>query len=281
MGAVEGAGLLEIPAATNGRGLREAGVLPNAGAGLAEPPGGVGGDARDARAIAEGLAGGELSALYLLHSDPLRELPDGELWERALARTGTVVTHAAFLTDAVREHADVVFPAEAYAEKEGTIVHPDGRLQRLRPAIARPGRVRAEWQVLAELALRLGLDLDVRSAPMVSARLFEAVPFYAGLTLEQIGGRGVRWQERPAASEFPAPAAEPSLAPGVATVPPNAGELAGYRSIWDAPEVEFSPSLEFLFPDKARLARDKRQPEQERLQDVALEAAAGLNALRR
>jgi hypothetical protein len=64
-------------------------------------------------------------------------------------------------------------------------------------------------------------------------------------------------------------------------VPPNAGELAGYRSIWDAPEVEFSPSLEFLFPDKARLARDKRQPEQERLQDVALEAAAGLNALRR
>ena len=42
-------------------------------------------------------------------------------------------------------------------------MHPDGRVQRLRPAIARPGEVRAEWQVLAELALRLGLDLDVLS----------------------------------------------------------------------------------------------------------------------
>ena len=65
-----------------------------------------------------------------------------------------MIAHAAFLTEGIREHADVVFPAEAYAEKEGTIVHPDGRLQRLRPAIARPGEVRAEWQVLAELALR-------------------------------------------------------------------------------------------------------------------------------
>ncbi len=75
-------------------------------------------------------------------------------------------------------------------------MHPDGRLQRLRPAIARPGSVRAGWQVIAELALRLGLDLDVLSGAMASRQLFEAVPFYAGLTLEEIGGRGVRWQER-------------------------------------------------------------------------------------
>ena len=41
------------------------------------------------------------------------------------------------------DHADVVFPAESYAEKEGTVTHPDGRLQRLRPAIGHPGEVRA------------------------------------------------------------------------------------------------------------------------------------------
>ncbi len=68
------------------------------------------------------------------------------------------------MTDTLREHADVVFPAEAYAEKEGTITHPDGRVQRLRPAIGRPkGRsgtlgsgVRAGWQVIAEIAARAG-----------------------------------------------------------------------------------------------------------------------------
>ena len=49
-----------------------------------------------------------------------------------------MIAHSAFLTEGIRDHADVVFPAEVYAEKEGTLVHPDGRLQRLRPAIARP-----------------------------------------------------------------------------------------------------------------------------------------------
>ena len=92
-----------------------------------------------------------------------------------------MIAHAAFLTEGIREHADVVFPAEAYAEKEGTIVHPDGRLQRLRPAIARPGEVRAEWQVLAELALRARRWTSTCStAPMASQQLFDAVPFYAG-----------------------------------------------------------------------------------------------------
>ncbi len=226
-----GAGLLEIPSGSNGRGLREAGVLPNAGPGLSAPEGAPG---RDARAIAASLAGGELAALYLFQSDPLHELPDrvfldaapeqldrsGEapqghdrkLWEQALERASTVVAHASFLTEGLRAHADVVFPAEAYAEKEGTIVHPDGRIQRLRPAVARiggsgvtrSGSTRAGWQVLADLACRLDLDLGVLTGTMASQQLFDAIPFYAGLTLEEIGGRGVRWQERATSGAFPA-----------------------------------------------------------------------------
>jgi NADH-quinone oxidoreductase subunit G len=191
---IAGGGLLEIPAGTNGRGLREAGVLPNAGAGLTR----AAADGLDARAMADALAAGDLSALYLMQADPAA---DDEGWRRALASASTVIAHASFLTDGIREHANVVFPAESYAEKEGTIVHPDGRIQRLRPAIGRPGEVRAGWSVLADLAGRLDLDLGVLSGPMATAQLFEAVPFYTGLTLDEIGGRGVRWQEREARGE--------------------------------------------------------------------------------
>ncbi len=246
---VDGAGLLELPAASNGRGLREAGVLPNAGPGLSELTEEAAGSARDAQGIAQGLADGELSALYLLQCDPVRDLADGELWERALAGASTVVAHAAFLTEGLREHATVIFPAEAYPEKEGTIVHPDGRVQRLRPAIARPGHVRAGWQLIAELALRTGLDLDVLSGAMASRQLLAAVPFYAGLTLEEIGGRGVRWQEQDAASAFPAAGAPVrDGTPPPAPQGDDATDLAGWRSVWDAVEVEHSPALEFLFP---------------------------------
>jgi NADH-quinone oxidoreductase subunit G len=251
-----GAGLLEIPAGANGRGLREAGALPNAGPGLAEAQA----QGRDATAIAEGLAAGELQALYLLQSDPPADLADSELWRRALASATTVVAHAAFLSESIAEHADVVFPAETYPEKEGTIVHPDGRLQRLRPAIARPGAVRAGWRVICEVALRLGTDLDVLSGMMASQRLFDAVPFYAGLTLEEIGGQGVRWQERDAASAFPAGATPGEEPPELAEIGEDPvslreqREIAGFRSVWDAPEVEHSPALAFLHPGQ-ELAR--------------------------
>jgi NADH-quinone oxidoreductase subunit G len=202
-----GAGLLEIPATGNGRGLREAGVLANAGPGLST----AAVEGLDAQGIAEGLIQGELSALYLLQADPLQEAdpwgatesPDRSVWEQALQRASTVVAHATHLSDGIREHASVVFPAEFYAEKEGTITHPDGRIQRLRPAVAHPGQTRAEWSLIVDLAARLELDLGALTGQMASQQLFDAVPFYAGLTLEEIGGRGVRWQERPKASAYP------------------------------------------------------------------------------
>ena len=110
----------------------------------------------------------------------------------------TVIAHASFLGDALSEHADIVFPAGAYPEKEGTIVHPDGRIQRLRPAARQLGQNRAEWSVIAELAGRIGLDLEVLSGAMASQQLFDALPLYEGLTLELIGGKGVRPHEREA-----------------------------------------------------------------------------------
>ena len=77
---------------------------------------------------------------------------------------------ASVVTEGLGEHADVVFPSEAYAEKEGTVTHPDGRVQRLRIAIGRTGGVRAEWRVLAELAERLGLADNPLTAAMASTR---------------------------------------------------------------------------------------------------------------
>ena len=134
--------------------------------------------------------------------------PDRAAWEAALGTAQTVIAVDSVLTDTIREHADVVFPAEAYAEKEGTLTHPDGRVQRLRPAIGRPkgpdrqsgSGVRPLWQVIADVAERAGLELGVRTGPMASQLLFDAVPFYAGLTLDAIGGRGVRWPASEAAA---------------------------------------------------------------------------------
>jgi NADH-quinone oxidoreductase subunit G len=243
----EGAGLLEIPSGSNGRGLREAGVLPDAGPGYAPLAGEPG---HGAASLPGAVSEGELTAFYLYETDPVRDQPDRAAWEQALHGAGLVVAHAAVLTEGLREHADVVFPADSYAEKDGTAVHPDGRVQRLRTAIAHPGEVRPGWWVIAELAKRIGLDTGVLTSSMAFQQLVEAVPFYAGLTLEEIGGRGVRWPEREQASAFEAVGDIGNIGAKISQPPAPASangalRLGTYRPIWASPEVEISPSLQY------------------------------------
>ncbi len=247
-----GAGLLALPTGANGRGLREAGAVPDAGPGYAEPD-------REGRVTAEigaAAAAGQLTALHLFGTDPVRDQPDRALWEDALQSAALVVAHTSVLTEGLAEHATVVFPAESHAEKEGTVVHPDGRLQRLRIAIAHPGEVRSGWAVLAELCHRCGLDTGVARVHDAFAQLVAAVPVYAGLTPEAIGGHGLRWPERPEAQSM-------ALADGAldtaathrqppTAVTPSDGALAvgTYRPIWASPECEVSPALKFLIPQQ-------------------------------
>ncbi|HTU85423.1 MAG TPA: NADH-quinone oxidoreductase subunit NuoG, partial [Solirubrobacteraceae bacterium] len=224
----EGAGLIQIPAGANGRGLREAGAVPDALPGYAPLPEGAA-PGRSAAAIAQAAADGELTALYLMQTDPLRDLPDSELWDDALRSAALVVAHASVLTDGLRRHANVIFPAESHAEKDGTVVHPDGRLQRLRIAIQHPGEVRPGWRVLTELAHGCGVDLDIRRSEDVYDRLVAAVPVYAGLTLDELAGHGVRWPVRPEASALASSDADRLGA--IFTVAPAAAATNGHLAL--------------------------------------------------
>ncbi|MFZ9668497.1 MAG: NADH-quinone oxidoreductase subunit NuoG [Solirubrobacterales bacterium] len=192
----EGSGLIGIPDNANGRGLREAGCLPDAGPGLSPT-----GPGRDSRAIREGLESGELEAVVLFGVDPIRDLPDPEGWRRALEAAGHVVAFSLARNDST-EFADVLLPLESHAEKDGTVTHPDGRIQRVRPSARRPGEIRPVWLVLTELAAMLGSDTGITSTPEALEAVASAVPFYGGITDSEIGGRGVRWQDRPAANQL-------------------------------------------------------------------------------
>jgi NADH-quinone oxidoreductase subunit G len=270
-------GLLEIPDVTNARGLREAGCLPDAGPGLTKTAAG-----KDTESIRAALESGELKTLLLFGVDPLRDFPDTAAWDRALTAADNLIVFSTFET-ATTAKADVVFPLETHAEKDGTVTHPDGRLQRVRPSASRPGDIRPNWGVLAELSQALGHDTGIDSQPSAFAALTEAVPFYAGITDAEIAGRGVRWQDRDAASSLPtagtsvvpggapgagssetlsdsesedpasgAPATAESgdPAPDALPAPNSNGSLAlgTYRDLWAGPITELNPPLKFLQP---------------------------------
>jgi NADH-quinone oxidoreductase subunit G len=216
----EGAGLLEIPAGANGRGLREAGAVPGLGPGYAELSGDPG---RGAGQIAQAAADGDITALYLFQTDPLRDQPDRALWEQAMHSAGVVVAHAGVLTEGLAEHANVIFPAESHAEKEGTVVHPDGRLQRLRTAIAHPGQIRAGWSVIAELAKRAGLDTGVLTSPMAFKQLVAAAISRSRRSEDAgcAGRRARRHRSSPPATAPPVRSPPRPRPPRASTAPPG------------------------------------------------------------
>ncbi|HYN49402.1 MAG TPA: molybdopterin-dependent oxidoreductase, partial [Thermoleophilaceae bacterium] len=221
--AREESGMIEIPAAANGRGLREVGCVPNLGPGLAESAAETGGS-------------DEVGALLLV---------DQSVPATALEEAGTVIAFAGFLDKGLEEQADIVFPAETYAEKEGTVTHPDGRLQRVRQALGHAAEVRSCWRVIEDLCERLGAGTGALTAPMVTAQMTVAVPFYGGITLDEIGGLGVRWPEREAATAL----GSEELPTEALADPPAATDTLHVTSaptLWSGPEIRHSPSLHFL-----------------------------------
>jgi NADH-quinone oxidoreductase subunit G len=280
----DSSGLLEIPDFTNARGLREAGCLPDAGPGLIQAAlttdreanaASVGKATEEIRAALES---GELKSVLLFGVDPLRDFPDTEAWKRALAAADHVVCFSTFET-ATTAMADVVFPLETHAEKDGTVTHPDGRLQRVRPSASRPGDIRPNWGVLAELSLTLDHDTGVSSQPSAFAALAAEVPFYAGITDSDIGGRGIRWQDvstalpnggaggvasadaaRRGAQPASAGAAGASGSVSGESTPPAVSDpetggsellaLGTYRDLWTGPITELNPPLKFLQPQQ-------------------------------
>ena len=185
-------------------------------------------------------------------------------WKTALAAADHLVAFSTF-ENATTAMADVVFPLETHAEKDGTVTHPDGRLQRVRPSAARPGDIRPNWGVLAELSLALGHDTGITSQPSAFAALADAVPFYAGITDAEIGGRGVRWQDRPAAARRRPEARRgadgtalarnarlpresgPRIASELRTAPSRSGPTA---TSGPGPITELNPPLRFLAPQQ-------------------------------
>jgi NADH-quinone oxidoreductase subunit G len=237
-----GPGLLEVPEESNTRGLREVGCLPATKPGLVPIDGG-----RGSTEIKEGLLSNDLGFVLLTNADPVRTYPDSDGWRKALA--GSTVVSIAGFEDESTKLADLVIPAETWAEKEGTVTHAEGRLQRLRRNVPLPDGMIAGWRFLDAVAAELGAGLDAEAPADVFNAAIEDVPFYAGLTYEEIGGTGVRWGDRPPGQAWTPVAAGRHGGATPSRERDGEGLLLGtHRDLWAADVTKRNPALRFLMP---------------------------------
>lgn len=101
---------------------------------------------------------GRLKALWIIHTNPAVTMPEaGAVAEAIRACEFTVVSDITAATDTARL-ADVLLPAAAWGEKDGTVTNSDRTISRQRAALPVPGQARADWQILAEVGRRMGWD---------------------------------------------------------------------------------------------------------------------------
>ena len=169
---------------------------------------------------------GKVRAMLVMGDDPAAALPDAAAVREAVDGLEFLLVQDAFLTPFARA-AHVVLPSATFAEKDGTFTNTERRLQRVRKAVEPPGEARADWEILCDIARRLGRPMEYESPAQVMEEIASLTPIYSDVSYEKLDeGWGLRWsldkalaadQAVPgaaAAGEEPA-AVEQSGAPGV------------------------------------------------------------------
>jgi NADH-quinone oxidoreductase subunit G len=163
-------GVIAVLPHANSRGAADLGVLPDRLPGyvpVAEP--GLG---------AQEMLSGGVRGLLMAAADPFAGCPRPGALE-------FLAVQELFLTETARQ-ADLVLPAAAAGERDGTFTNLERWVQRFDPGVPAPGQARPDWTILRQLAVLLGADWTYATAGGVLAEMARAIPLYAGISYERL-----------------------------------------------------------------------------------------------
>jgi formate dehydrogenase major subunit len=126
-----------------------------------------------------------IKGMYVLGENPAMSDPDVQHAREALAHLEHLVVQDIFLTETAW-HADVVLPASAHAEKWGTFTNTNRQVQIGRPVIDPPGEARQEWELIQEIAQRIGLDWNYKGVSEVFTEMAYVMPSLENITWERL-----------------------------------------------------------------------------------------------
>jgi formate dehydrogenase major subunit len=128
---------------------------------------------------------GKIRGMYIMGENPAMSDPDLEHARAAMAKLDHLVVQDIFLTETAYM-ADVVLPATAWPEKDGTVTNTDRMVQLGRRALDMPGDARQDLWIIVEIAKRLGLDWHYTHPSEVFDEMRSAMPSIAGITWDRL-----------------------------------------------------------------------------------------------
>jgi formate dehydrogenase major subunit len=138
--------------------------------------------------IGSALKGG-VRGMYMMGENPFLSDPNINKVRKALSALEFLVVQDIFLTETA-EFADVILPASSYLEKNGTYTNTDRRVQLGKKVLDPPGQARVDWEVVQDIANRIGLGWDYGSARDVFDEVVSVMPSYRNLSYDNLGLSG-------------------------------------------------------------------------------------------
>ncbi len=128
---------------------------------------------------------GQIKGMYIMGENPAMSDPDAEHAREALAKLDHLVVQDLFLTETAF-FADVILPASAWPEKEGTVTNTNRQVQLGRRALNTPGDARQDWWIIQEMARRIGCDWHYSHPRDVFAEMTKVMPSFNNITWERL-----------------------------------------------------------------------------------------------
>ena len=132
---------------------------------------------------------GGVRGMYMMGENPFLSDPNINKVRKALSALEFLVVQDIFLTETA-EFADVILPASSYLEKDGTYTNTDRRVQLGRKVLEPPGQARVDWEVIQDIANRIGLDWHYGSAREIFEEIVSVMASYKNLSYDNLGLTG-------------------------------------------------------------------------------------------
>ncbi|WP_204112325.1 formate dehydrogenase subunit alpha [Shimia biformata] len=135
---------------------------------------------------------GQIRGMYILGENPAMSDPDVDHARDALAKLDHLVVQDIFLTETAN-YADVILPASALYEKDGTVSNTNRQVQRVRAAVPPPGDARVDWEITVDLAQRIGLPWNYADVSDVFAEMKLNMKSLDNITWERLETQSITY----------------------------------------------------------------------------------------
>ena len=139
---------------------------------------------------------GKLKALWLMGEDVVQTDPNTQKVIRAMENLELLVVQELFMTETAN-YATVVLPGASFLEKSGTYTNGERRIQKVQKVVEPLEGTKADGQIIAEIMQVMGFDQCDYDPAIILEEISRIVPFFAGVTWENLGKIGKQWPVAP------------------------------------------------------------------------------------